>query len=249
MNTRSPPAGESDDGAGDETATGGPRTERGLVGVVRYFVAVCILATLVLATVTVVPQVFDEVVYQASSIETDTPPAAGAHNPSLQHPDNPGNSSYEGVATVRSEHVEDYVHFTVNDIRAERGLDPLVWDGTIASVARAHSEDMADRAYFAHTNPDGQSPMDRYETTANYCHIYGENIAQNWADRRVQGSDGETRQYRTAEELAEGLVDQWMHSEPHREAILTEDWDRGGVGVYITEEGKVFATHNFCTER
>ncbi|ELZ08426.1 SCP-like extracellular [Halovivax asiaticus JCM 14624] len=238
MDTRSDP---------DRNAATGPQGDRALLGLVRFVLTVIVLVGLVFATVTVAPQFVDEVIYQQSAIETDAPPAAGDHNPSIQHADNPGNTTYEGVATVRSEHVEDYVHYRINDIRAERGLDPLVWDGTIASVARAHSEDMADREYFAHDNPDGQSPLDRFETTADYCYEYGENIAQNWVARSVETSDGGTDRYRTAEELADGLAEQWMNSPPHRKAILTEGWDRGGVGVYITDEGKVFATHNFCT--
>src|SRR6056297_1929728 len=232
----------------DRTAATGPPEDRAVLGLVRFVLTVVVLVGLVFATVTVAPQFVEEVVYQQSAIETEAPPAAGNHNPTLQHADNPGNSTYEGAATVRSEHVEDYVHYRINDIRAEHGLDPLVWDGTIASVSRAHSEDMAVRDYFNHTNPDGESPMDRFETTADYCYEYGENIAQNWVDRPVETHDGETVQYRTAEELADGLAEQWMNSPPHRKAILAEGWDRGGVGVYITDEGKVFATQNFCTE-
>ena len=107
---------------------------------------------------------------------------------------------------------------------------------------------MADREYFAHTNPDGQGPFDRYREVGSGCRAYGENIAMTWADRRVETDGGDVERYESDEELATALVNQWMNSSGHRENILRERWDSGGVGVYVTDEGQVFATHNFCRE-
>lgn len=180
------------------------------------------------------------------------PPPAGERNPAVTDPDDPGESTYEtDVETVSSATVEDFVHAEVNERRAEHGLEPLEWDGTVASVSRAHSRDMAQREYFAHVNPDGEGPYDRFTAVDGYCRAYGENIALTWVDRPVEqpGGDDVVR-YQTAEGLATGLVDQWMNSTEHREAILEEHaahgWDRGGVGVYIDDDGAVYASHNFC---
>lgn len=52
--------------------------------------------------------------------------------------------------------------------------------------------------------------------------------------------------YSTNQELAEALVDGWMNSPPHRENILAENWEKIGVGVVVSAEGKVFGTQNFC---
>ena len=161
-------------------------------------------------------------------------------------PNDPGETTYEGGTTVASSAVETHVHDEVNDRRAAEGLAPLEWDETVASVSRAHSGDMVDRDYFAHQNPEGEQPWDRFDDVENYCGGYGENIAMTWVDRPIQSDDGVGERYTTAEELADGLVEQWMNSPPHREAILTESWDSGGVGVTITADGQVFATHNFC---
>ena len=112
---------------------------------------------------------------------------------------------------------------------------------------------MARRDYFAHRNPDGETPADRFRDVGDYCRGYGENIAKTWLDRRVSraGGDGVVR-HRTAEGLATGLVNQWMNSTSHRQAILetgrTPSWDRAGVGVYITDSGAVYAGQNFCQE-
>ncbi|MGQ3720263.1 CAP domain-containing protein [Natrialba aegyptia] len=182
------------------------------------------------------------------------PPPAGERNPEVTDPDDPGDSAHEtDVETVTATTVEDFVHAEVNERRAEHGLEPLAWDGTIASVSRAHSADMAQQEYFSHTNPAGEGPYDRFTAVDNYCRAYGENIAMTWVDRRVESPDGETVvEHQTAEGLATGLVNQWMNSTDHRKAILeqhsSQGWDRAGVGVYIDDDGAVYASQNFCRE-
>ncbi len=37
-----------------------------------------------------------------------------------------------------------------------------------------------------------------------------------------------------------------MNSPGHRENILTEIYDREGIGVEITDDHKVYVTQNFC---
>ena len=234
----------------------------------RLFVIVALIGVLAVGTALFAPIVLDDLGIDGDGFEgpngidvgsqpspSAEPPPAGERDPNVTDPDDPGTSSYEtDVETVDSETVEDFVHAEVNDRRADHGLEPLDWDGTVASVSRAHSADMAERDYFDHVNPDGDEPMDRFTDVDDYCRGYGENIALTWVDQRVeQPETGETERYQTAEELSTGLVDQWMNSTPHREAILEEggvpDWDRGGVGVYIDDTGEVYASHNFCLER
>ena len=62
---------------------------------------------------------------------------------------------------------EQEVFNLVNQIRAENGLEPFVYNETLAETARAHSQDMIDRNFFDHYNPDGKSPFDRMEANGN----------------------------------------------------------------------------------
>ena len=237
------------------------RSDRGLLrSIVRFLLLISVIAAVVLGTVVMAPHVFEDV--QIGDVQIDSqpdpssePPPAGERNPAVTDPEDPGVSTYEtDVETVASETVEDFVHAEVNDRRAEHGLEPLEWDGTVASVSRAHSVDMAEREYFDHANLEGEGPYDRFTAVDDYCQGYGENIALTWLDRSVErpGDEDEVVEYQTAEALATGLVEQWMNSTPHREAILDEHashgWDRGGVGIYIDDDGAVYATHNFCQE-
>ena len=102
------------------------------------------------------------------------------------------------------------------------------------------------RDYFSHTNPDGERPWDRYADVADAtCSAYGENIAQNWVGVTVRTGDG-TERYETNEEIAAAVVEQWLNSDGHRANILSTSYQSEGLGVYITAEGKVYVTQNFC---
>lgn len=236
------------------TETDGSSDRALLRGLINLFVAVLLVCSLALGTALFAPQLIDGLGLEERPSPSSTPPPAGERDPAVTDPDDPNGSSYRtDVETVTSAAVEDFVHAEVNERRAEHGLEPLEWDGTVASVARAHSYDMARRDYFSHTNPDGEGPYDRFRDVDNYCSGYGENIAMTWVDRRVERPGGtDPVRYRTAEGLATGLVNQWMNSTPHRQAILEEGdtppWDRAGVGVYIAEDGAVYAGQNFCRE-
>jgi uncharacterized protein YkwD len=142
--------------------------------------------------------------------------------------------------------VEQLVHERINEIRTGNGTAALDRNATVASVARAHSEDMHARDYFDHVNPDGEAPWDRYDDVAGgTCTAYGENIAYNWLDRRVQTEDGIER-YETSEDVAAAIVEQWMESSGHRRNVLSDRWTSEGIGVYVAADGQIFVTQNFC---
>lgn len=150
--------------------------------------------------------------------------------------------------------VEKLVHKYVNERRTDHGLGTLSFDTDLREIARYHSRDMAENDYFSHTSPDGESRADRYERFGYDCRAYitetryytgGENIAYTYYDTDVRTDSG-TVHHDNADELAAGIVSQWMNSRGHRENILTEAWNNEGIGVHVTSEGKVYATQNFC---
>jgi uncharacterized protein YkwD len=99
----------------------------------------------------------------------------------------------------------------VNTARAAAGCDPLVADGGLAGVARAHSADMRDRDFFDHENPDGLDPFDRAEA-AGRTNAQAENIAYG-------------------QPTPAAVMDAWMDSRRHRANILDCDLRTLGVGI------------------
>ncbi len=65
----------------------------------------------------------------------------------------------------------------VNEYREEIGLPVLEWDTDLWRVAHMHNEDMSDRAFFSHFNPDGESPFDRLRGVYIMYDYAGENLA------------------------------------------------------------------------
>jgi uncharacterized protein YkwD len=107
----------------------------------------------------------------------------------------------------------------LNAERRARGLSSLRLSRPLSRAARRHSSDMVGRSYFAHTAPGGPSLVQRvrrngYLKSAHRWRL-GENIA--W------GASGRSS--------TEAIVSAWMHSPPHRKAILTRAYRDVGVGV------------------
>jgi uncharacterized protein YkwD len=114
----------------------------------------------------------------------------------------------------------------LNQERARVGAPALTIDPTIIPVAREHSEDMWKRSYFAHENPDGESPFDRMTRGGVDFRAAGENLALA----------------RTVERAHIGL----MNSPGHRRNILDPSFTRIGIGVIDGGiYGKMF-TQNFA---
>jgi uncharacterized protein YkwD len=153
--------------------------------------------------------------------------------------------------------IEYFVHEFTNEERQNHGLSRLEFDSEIIDIAREHSKDMASRNYFAHETPEGLNPTDRAEQSEYSCQkmvgllIYSgiaENIFQGHLfDSYYTVNDVITSyDWISEEEIAKITVDGWMNSPGHRENILTEIFDREGIGVEITQDHKVYVTQNFC---
>ena len=104
--------------------------------------------------------------------------------------------------------------------RVNRGLAPFEWHTVLASVARGHSEDMADNNFMDHTGSDGSSPFDRMSRAGILYSSAAENVAAG---------------YQTPEDVVAG----WMASEGHRNNILNSGLTHLGVG-YAYNSGSYY---------
>lgn len=158
-----------------------------------------------------------------------------------------------GIEPLDEEKVEELVHQKINEERTQRGLSKLDYSEKLEDIADKHSKDMSQNNYFAHTSPSGQTMSDRYEEANYICSIDtravvqqgAENIAQTWYQEPISTKSG-TALHENEEDVAEGLVTQWMNSPGHKKNILKTYWNNEGIGIYVTEDDEVFATQNFC---
>ncbi|WP_172824880.1 CAP domain-containing protein [Halorientalis sp. IM1011] len=159
-----------------------------------------------------------------------------------------GSDDTEMQGGLDRANLEQRIHAEINSVRDDHGLPPISFDTDLRKIARYHSKDMADNEYFAHEAPNGETVEDRYAKFDYSCRGSGENILYTYYEERIDTKQGEVY-HSSPDELAEGVVTQWMNSPGHRENILRSRWNREGVGVYVTEteEGtRVYVTQNFC---
>ncbi|MEU5951650.1 sigma-70 family RNA polymerase sigma factor [Streptomyces sp. NPDC047525] len=125
-----------------------------------------------------------------------------------------GSSSYSAEVTRLA-----------NAERAKSGCGPLTLNSKLGNAAQGHSDDMAERDFFDHTNPDGKDPGDRVTAAGYQWSTYGENIA---AGQRTPAA----------------VMDSWMNSSGHRANILNCSFKEIGIG-YRQGSGGPWWTQNF----
>ncbi len=161
------------------------------------------------------------------------------------------------ASTIDILQIEALTHDLINAQRSMHGIHPLDHIEKVRLIARSHSEDMASRNYFSHDNLEGLDPSDRgrragYDCRKDYGSYYtfglAENIHQGWLFGSYLTSRGRTvpTDWFSLEELARNAVNGWMNSPGHRQNILDSSYDRAGMGIAISDDGKVFFTQNFC---
>jgi len=120
---------------------------------------------------------------------------------------------------------ESVLFASINEERAAVGLPALTLDPELVALSRAHSRDMIERDFFAHTNPDGEDPFDRMHAAGVEFGYAAENI--------VAGQSGAS---------AHATL---MASAPHRANILGERYTRVGIGAINRPGGGVIVTEMF----
>ncbi|MEV4945685.1 sigma-70 family RNA polymerase sigma factor [Streptomyces sp. NPDC053755] len=116
-------------------------------------------------------------------------------------------------AAARPDSTAQQVIDIVNSERSKAGCGPLAGNDLLDRAAQGHSDDMAARDYFDHTNPDGDGPGERVTATGYRWSTYGENIAMGQSS-------------------AAQVMESWMNSPGHRANILNCSFKEIGIGIH-----------------
>jgi uncharacterized protein YkwD len=144
-----------------------------------------------------------------------TAPRTTATKPATTAP--AGNSSYE-----------QQVLTLTNAQRAAAGCPALIWNGTLASVARAHSQDMAAKGYFDHNSQNGTTPAQRLTAAGYPYRQMAENIA-------------------AGQSTPDNVMTSWMGSAGHKANILNCSLKEIGVGFATGGPYGTYWTQDFGT--
>ncbi|MFD4026408.1 sigma-70 family RNA polymerase sigma factor [Streptomyces sp. NPDC058576] len=106
----------------------------------------------------------------------------------------------------------------VNTLRAANGCPELETDPRLTEVAQRHSEDMAARNYFDHTDSSGRGAGDRVGATGYDWSAVGETIATGMSDPAA-------------------VVEEWRNSPGRDDDIFNCDFVHVGVGIADSPRG------------
>ncbi|MBM7058236.1 CAP domain-containing protein, partial [Streptomyces durocortorensis] len=106
----------------------------------------------------------------------------------------------------------------VNTLRAANGCPELETDPRLTEVAQRHSEDMAARNYFDHTDSSGRGAGDRVGATGYDWSAVGETIATGMSDPAA-------------------VVEEWRSSPGRDDDIFNCDFVHVGVGIADSPRG------------
>jgi uncharacterized protein YkwD len=112
----------------------------------------------------------------------------------------------------------------VNAEREAAGLYPLERNEQLDNAAKMRVHEIAE--HFSHTRPDERSFATAFVEAEVQVGRWGENLA-------------------TGQKTARDVVDDWMESRPHREAMLSPDYSSTGISAFMDGNGKVFWVQTF----
>ena len=110
---------------------------------------------------------------------------------------------------------------------------PIAPNQLLQNAARAYSQDMFNRGFFDHTDPDGRSPGNRIAAVGYPATFWGENISLRGTWRGDSPSPADVEEVRNDQQIAEGHHDQLFLSAGHRENILRLGFREMGMGNTI----------------
>jgi uncharacterized protein YkwD len=118
----------------------------------------------------------------------------------------------------------------INRERGHSGLSSLVWNASLADLARNYSQTMARDGVFDHIDRNGDSVVERarHSRIRDWTKI-GENLFEcdstnNFVSLAIRG---------------------WMHSPSHRDNILDPEWSDTGIGIAYARNGEIYITEIF----
>jgi uncharacterized protein YkwD len=116
---------------------------------------------------------------------------------------------------------EQQIFDITNVLRVRNQLKPLKWDEITSEVAYGHSKDMYENNDYSHISKKFGDLANRLQAAKVAYDDAGENIAANYTD-------------------GPAVVEGWLNSKSHREALLNKNYSHLGVGVF-----RKYYTQNF----
>jgi uncharacterized protein YkwD len=109
-----------------------------------------------------------------------------------------------------------------NQDRAALGLQPLVLDDKLSSIAQEIADGMAREKYFGHTSPEGKRVFDRLkENNVPYLKASEIMARNNYSDK----------------ETVQVAIDSFLSDQPHKDVVDIPEYSEIGIAEVLTSDG------------
>lgn len=132
---------------------------------------------------------------------------------------------FESTSFITMNADEQELFNAINDYRVSMGMNALQFDGTAYQVAQNHNAYMINKNRISHEN--FQHRAQELNEKVNAVSV-GENVAKNFPTN-------------------EGVLDAWLNSKSHREAI-EGDFTHTGISITINPKGEPYFTQIFFSK-
>jgi uncharacterized protein YkwD len=114
----------------------------------------------------------------------------------------------------------------LNQIRADKNLEPLEFDSVLKRAANLKLADMIENKYFSHISPAGVNAWHWFKKVGYDYKFAGENLATNFID-------------------ATDVTEAWMKSKSHRDNMLFPEYREIAIAIAKNKKGKLVAVELF----
>jgi Cysteine-rich secretory protein family len=129
------------------------------------------------------------------------------------------------LASAQSQPAAEQLFTLANQSRAQAGLPPLTWDPALVTAAMKHCERMSVEGPLEHQYPGELDLSERASLSGVHFSLIAENIALGQNPAQIHN--------------------EWMHSQGHRENLLSAQVDHIGIAV-IARRGNLYAVEDFA---
>jgi uncharacterized protein YkwD len=173
----------------------------------------------------------------------------------------PADTTHDPRPSLDVAKLERAIHRRVNAVRRQHGLPALTWADSLHALAQMHSQDMARRDFFGHTNPSGQGVEQRARrlglscrrviTDTSYVDTFGENLFtanryHAYTDRSRGGEHIERiYEWKSPGAIPDEVVAGWMNSPPHRRNLLSRRYVTESISLAVRDD-RYYVTQVLC---
>jgi uncharacterized protein YkwD len=122
----------------------------------------------------------------------------------------------------------------INQDRSREKAAAITSSGALASLARAHAQDMAAKKFFNHVNKEGLNPQDR----ANRAGVGP--IFEN-----ISFATGVSDLFSAAQDAERQMMGEPPNQKNHRSNIIDPDHKTVGVGIAVSKDGVFYMVQEF----